>query len=278
MTRFFIFLLIIPVLMIALFAAFQRRLIYYPSIGAPAALAEMARYEGFEALANPAGLTIAWIDLPGDGKAPDAVVIVFHGNAGFALHRSYYRDALRALSADRWACVILEYPGYGARTGTPSKSSLEAAAAEVIEVITARHQAPIYLIGESLGSGVATGLAAAHPETIKGVILITPFTSLAEVGRYHYPFLPVRLLLQDNFDNARNLKCYRGPVAIVLAGQDRVIPAELGKKLHDTYDGPRHLWTQPDAGHNTLDLTTGHPMWREIVDFLRTPPSDAAGL
>lgn len=277
MTRFSVFLLAILVLMIALFAGFQRRLIYYPSTGTPAALAQMAQAEGFEPLANPSGETIAWIQSPRDGAAPEAVFIVFHGNAGFALHRSYYRDALRELSADRWTFVVLEYPGYGARSGSPSKDSLEAAAAEVLETVLARHPVPIYLIGESLGAGVATSLAASHPENVRGLILVTPFTSLAAVGRHHYPFLPVRLLLRDNFDNVRNLKNFDGPVAVVLAEDDRIIPAAIGKKLYEAYEGPRRLWTQPGAGHNTLDLNPENPMWKEIGDFLLAPPTGGSG-
>jgi len=277
MTRFSVFLLAILVLMLALFAGFQRRLIYYPSTGAPSALAQMAQAEGFEPLANSDGETIAYLHTPRDGASPEAVFIVFHGNAGFALHRSYYRDALREVSAGRWACVVLEYPGYGARTGSPSKDSLEAAAAEVLETVLARHPVPVYLIGESLGSGVATSLAASHPDKVSGLILVTPFTSLAEVGRHHYPFLPVRLLLRDNFDNIKNLKHYGGPVAVVLAEDDRIIPAEIGKKLHDAYEGPRRLWTQPGAGHNTLDLNPENPMWKEISDFLKVPATGGPG-
>lgn len=277
MTRFSVFLLAILILMIALFAGFQRRLIYYPSPGTPAALEQMARAEGFAPLANPAGETIAWIQSPRDGAAPEAVFIVFHGNAGFALHRSYYRDALRELSADRWACAVLEYPGYGARPGSPSKDSLEAAAAEVLEVVLARHPVAIYLIGESLGTGVATSLAASHPENVQGLILVTPFTSLAAVGQYHYPLLPVRLLLRDNFDNVQNLKHYGGPVSVVLAEDDRIIPATIGKQLYEAYEGPRRLWSQPAAGHNTLDLNPENPMWKEIGDFLLTPPTASAG-
>lgn len=274
MTRFSVFLLAILVLMIAFFAAFQRRLIYYPSTGTADALKEMAQAEGFEPLRNPDGETIAYLHSPRDGAVPEAVFIVFHGNAGFALHRSYYRDALRELSAGRWACVVLEYPGYGARPGSPSKGSLEAAAAEILEVVLARHPVPVYLIGESLGSGVATSLAASHPDKVSGLILVTPFTSLAEVGRHHYPFLPVRLLLRDNFDNVRNLKHYGGPVAVILAEDDRIIPAEIGRKLHDAYEGPSRLWTQPGTGHNTLDLNPQNPMWKEMGEFLFTPPAD----
>jgi pimeloyl-ACP methyl ester carboxylesterase len=264
--------------MIALFTAFQRRLIYHPSRDTPTALEEMARTQGFEPLANPAGHTIAWMHLPKDGDPPEAVFIVFHGNAGFALHRAYYRDALRELSGDRWACAVLEYPGYGARSGSPDKHTLEAAAEELLSVLLERFDVPVHLIGESLGSGVATGLAAAHPDQIEGLLLVTPFTSLAEAGQRHFPLLPVRLLLRDNFDNTRNLKNYHGPVAVLLAARDRVIPAVLGEKLHDSYHGPRRLWVQPEADHNTLDLSPGNDFWKEMGDFLldastEKPPS-----
>ncbi len=257
--------------MIALIAGFQRRLIYFPSKETSAALEQMAQNAGFSSLANPVGDTIAWIHLPEDGATPDALFLVFQGNAGFALHRSYYRDALRELSGDRWGCVLLEYPGYGARSGDPSQGSLEEAAEEALDVILSRYDKPVYLVGESLGSGVATSLAAKHPGTIRGLLLVTPFTSLAEVGRYHYPFLPVRLLLRDNFNNTRDLKQYHGPVAILLAARDRIIPASLGEKLFQGYDGPRRLWIQAEADHNTLDLSPGNEMWEEIGDFLLSP-------
>jgi len=264
----FITLLLILLLMIALIAGFQRRLIYYPSKETLAALEPIARYAGFTSLPNSTGDTIAWIHLPGDGAPPDAVFLVFHGNAGFALHRSYYRDALREISGDRLACVVLEYPGYGARNGDPSRDSLEDAAEEALDVILSRYDKPVYLVGESLGSGIATGLAAKKPDMIRGLLLVTPFTSLAEVGGHHYPFLPVRLLLRDNFDNTRNLKKYNGPVAIVIAARDRVIPSRFGEALYHSYDGPRRLWTQSEADHNTLDLSPGNEMWREIGNFL----------
>ncbi len=255
-------------LMIALFAAFQRRLIYYPSKESSAALGHLAQHAGFAPLENPAGETVAWIHLPDDGDPPDAVFLVFHGNAGHALHRSYYRSALRRLSDDRWACAVLEYPGYGARDGTPSQRSFEEAAEEVYGILRSRFAAPVYLIGESLGSGPATALAAQHPEEVRGLLLVTPFTSLADVGRTHYPFLPVGLLLRDNFDNAANLEGYGGPVAVLVAGRDRIVPAALGEKLLQTYAGPGRLWSQPKADHNSLDLSPSHPMWREIADFL----------
>lgn len=264
-------LLLVFLLMIALIAGFQRRLIYFPSRETATALEEMSRYEGFAPLANSAGDTIAWIHLPRDGALPDAIFLVFHGNAGFALHRSYYRNALREISGDRWACVVLEYPGYGARDGDPSQGSLMDAAEEALDVILSRFDKPVYLVGESLGSGVATALAAKHPESIRGLLLVTPFTSLAEVGSHHYPFLPVRLLLRDNFDNTWQLKHYHGPVAFLIAARDRIIPAALGEKLYRNYDGPRHLWIQSEADHNTLDLSPDNAMWKEIGDFLLDP-------
>src|SRR5690606_31661247 len=139
---------------------------------------------------------------------------------------------------------------------------------EVLEILLGRFDAPFYLGGESLGSGVATGLAAAPPETIRGLLLVTPFTSLAAAGRRHFPYLPARLRLRDNFANTPNLRLHDGSVAMLLAGRDRVTPAALGKLLHDSYHGPRLLRIQPEAGHNTLALAPGNPLWRELGEFL----------
>jgi len=265
--------------LLAILALSQRSMIYYPSRNDAESLEREARGNGFSPWTNSAGQTIGYCSLAApDDARPPAAVLITHGNAGYAMHRADYAQILRNAAPKRALSVyILEYPGYGARSGAPSKDSLEAAAAELLEVVLARHPVPVYLIGESLGSGVATSLAASHPDKVSGLILVTPFTSLAAVGRHHYPFLPVRLLLRDNFDNVRNLKYYGGPVAVVLAEDDRVIPAAIGKNLHDAYGGPRRLWTQPGAGHNTLDLNPENPMWKEIIDFLKVPATGGPG-
>ncbi len=126
---------------------------------------------------------------------------------------------------------------------------------------------PLYLVGESLGSGVATHLAREFGQQIAGVLLVTPFTSLTDVASKHYGFLPVRTLLSERYDSLDALKAYSGPVAFLMAGSDEIVPAALGRTLYESYDGPKWLREEPGAGHNSLSLGPSEPWWGEVVAF-----------
>ena len=254
--------------LIILMAGCQRNLIYYPRTGDAEQLRALATRTAFESWSGDGVEQHGWRSTLPDGEA-EANVLVFHGNAGWALDRLHYRDALMQVSGDRWRVHVLEYPGFGARPGRPSETAFFDAAEPAVRDLLAEEK-PLYLIGESLGSGVASEMAARHPDGVAGLILITPFTSLADVAARHYPFLPVRLMLRDRFDNETALTRFEGPVAVLVAERDRVVPAVLGKALYEGYQGPRKLWVQEGRDHNTLDLSPDHPWWRELVDFLES--------
>jgi len=242
--------------------AFQRRLLYFPErAGEPAASARAARL-GLEPWRDGAGRLRGW-RTPGRTR-PSARLLVLHGNAGAALDRAYYPEALAPLGLE---VSILEYPGYGARPGSPSEPSLVAAALDAVDALAAAGGAPVWLLGESLGSGVAARAASLRPRAVRALFLITPFASLPEVARHHYAFLP-GFLLRDRFEPASDLASFGGPVAILVAGRDEVVTAAQGRKLFAALGGPKRLWEQPGAQHNTLDLRPGNPMWREVADFL----------
>ncbi len=222
---------------------------------------------GFEPWRTAEGRLIGWVR--GDPSPAARRVLVFHGNAGCAIDRDYFAEALDARSdgAAR-RTYILEYPGYGARPGRASEKTFVAAAIEALETLRAERPDPIWLIGESLGSGVACGLARRRPEAIAGLLLITPFTALADVAAAHYPFLPARWFLRDRFDSRAGLRDYSGPLVVVIAGRDQVIPPRLGRALYAAYAGPKRLFEQMEADHNTLDLSASAPWWEDALRFL----------
>ena len=252
----------------------QRSLIYHPLRVDAAACADLADARGFEAWTDAGGQTIGFRSLPdpGDRRAPLAVLLA-HGNAGCALQRAEYAAPLRAAAPDHAVSVyLLEYPGYGARPGSPSQPALLAAAADALGSIPP--DVPVVILGESLGSGVAAATAKAHPDRVAGLLLLTPFDSLANVAQHHYPVLPVRWLLRDRYPSAEWLRSYRGPVAIIVAGRDSVVPPRFGRQLHDGYQGPKLVITAADADHNDLLYLLPESAWAQALTFLLDPPGD----
>jgi pimeloyl-ACP methyl ester carboxylesterase len=254
--------------LLAFLALSQRSMIYFPSKNIPATLEREAAARGFEPWKNPAGETIGYRSLAAtdDPRSPAAILIT-HGNAGYALHRTDYATILRTAAPDRALSIyILEYPGYGARSGTPSQPNFLAAANEAVAQIP--QDQPLILLGESIGTGVACATAAAHPERIAGLLLLTPFDSLANVAQHHYPLLPIRWIMRDQYPSEEWLKKYRGPVAIILAANDTVVPATFGQNLYDIYTGPKKLIIADDADHNDLLHTLPSSAWQEALNFL----------
>ena len=246
-------------------AALQRQLIYFPTTAPEERLLEMASRLGLQAWRDDEGLAVGW--RPAGDYHGNKRLLVFHGNAGFALDRAYFREGFEHL-ADGWEIILFEYPGYGARPGKPSAELIKRAAATALEELTNDDERPLYLLGESLGSGVASYLAGKYPEQVAGLLLVTPFTSLADMAAKHYPILPVRALLSEDYDSVEALAVYRGPVAFLLAGRDEIVPTELGQALHDGYAGSKWLRIEPNASHNTLPYHPGADWWREVADFL----------
>lgn len=248
-----------------MFETLQRQLIYFPQRAPATVLEAEASRSGLQPWRDEAGVLIGW-RAPGSAQGGHRM-LVFHGNAGQALDRTYYVDGFRALR-DGWELYLFEYPGYGAREGDPSEAAIKQAARDALQGLLAADARPVYLTGESLGSGVASHLAAEFPVQVAGLLLVTPFTRLADVAARHFPVLPVRTLLTEKYDNREALSHYRGPVAFLLAGEDEVVPTELGRQLYDSYPGPRWLRVEPGAGHNSLDYRPSAGWWREMAGFL----------
>ena len=247
-----------------MFAKLQRQLIYYPEVAPEATLLETANRIGIQDWRNADGKLIGW-HTNSTGNETRRIV-VFHGNAGHALYRQYYAAGFLAQSAD-WQVYLFEYPGYGARPGAPSEPDIKATATDALKEMLARDPRPLYLVGESLGSGVATFLAGNFKQQIGGLLLVTPFTSLSDVASEHYGMLPIRALLSERYDSLKALGLYHGPVAFLIAGNDEIVPAALGRRLYDSYSGRKWLLEQPGAGHNTLDFDPNATWWSEVTGF-----------
>jgi pimeloyl-ACP methyl ester carboxylesterase len=258
-------LLVIVYLLIVLAAlVFQRRLIYFPTKISAETVESVAVEHGFAPWKNPAGEIIGWKILA-KTNATGSVLIV-HGNAGCAIERDYLAQPIHdAAGVD---VFVLEYPGYGARAGSPGKTSFIVAAEEAFQLLPTN--SPRYVVSESIGTGVSCELAKKHPAEIAGLALLAPYSSLAAVAQRQMPFLPAYFLLRDRFHPADCLKAYRGPVKFIVAGADEILGADSGKKLFAGYAGPKELQVFPGAHHNDI---AGQPAvwWREVFSFWQQP-------
>jgi len=223
-------------------------------------LAQSARLERWR---DPTGLAIGMKRQCRTQPAAGRVLVVY-GNGSCATGSAHYADVIQEVAA--FDVFILEYPGYADRPGSPSQQSLFRAADEAIQLLATN--GPAYLVGESLGTGVAAYLAGTHADKVAGVVLLAPYNRLTDVAQAHMPLLPVRLLLVDRFPSEDYLRNYHGPVGVLVAGQDQVVPEKFGRCLYDGYAGPKRLWEFPSGDHGTVMVQPSR-VWEEIIQFLQ---------
>ena len=225
----------------------QRSLLYLPDRTRPrlGPLAEV----GFReiTLTTADGLSLlSWYRPPREG-AP--VVAYFHGNGGNLDHRL---NRMMRFAQEGLGVLLLEYRGYGGNPGAPSEAGLYADAAAALNFLSQEGipASRLVIYGESLGSGVAVHVAAGRE--IAALILEAPFTRLADPAAYHYPFVPVSLLLRDRFDSLSAIGRVRAPILVLHGERDRVIPVRFGRALLAAAPEPKEGWFSPEAGHEDL--------------------------
>jgi pimeloyl-ACP methyl ester carboxylesterase len=197
-------------------------------------------------------------------KAGPPLVLYFGGNAEEV---SWMLEAVRAETTGvSW--LLVDYRGYGLSEGAPSEKAL------VADALTLYDQAlklpgvdaqRVYAFGRSLGSGVAVALAAQRP--LAGLILATPYDSLAAVAKRYYWYVPVDWLLRHRFDSIARAPQLKMPLLCLIAARDEVIPPEHGERLSAAWGGAQKKILLEEAGHNTTDA---HPVfWPSIREFLQ---------
>lgn len=237
----------------------QRRLIYFPSPGPVPPAATVMRGGQDVVLHTDDGLQLgAWF-FPGG----DAAVLMCNGNGG---DRSLRAPLAAALVRHGLSVLLFDYRGYGGNPGRPSEDGLAADARAARNWLAARTHRLAYL-GESLGAAVALRLATEHPPV--ALILRSPFTSLADVGRTHYPWLPVAQLLTDRYPSIDRIGNLSAPLLVIAGERDTIVPAELSERLYEAAPEPRQFRLIRGADHNDPDLLDGPEVVDEIVGFLR---------
>ena len=238
----------------------QRALQYFPErVRTPPAAAGLTAAE--EVLLDTADgeKVIAWHIAPRGDKP---VVVYFHGNGGSLRYRVW---RFNELTADGTGLVALSYRGYGGSTGSPTEAGLIADGIAAYDFAAARYGAErVVLWGESLGGGVAVAIAAERP--VARVILESPFTSAADVGASAYPFVPVRLLMKDQFRSDLRIAAVTAPVLVMHGEQDNVVSFAQGERLYAMIRAPKRFVRLGQGGHNDLDEHGAMAAARAFID------------
>ena len=242
----------------------QRSLVYFPAVFTQAQVDQMARSARLERWTNAVGQFIG-LQRPSPRQPAEGTVMILYGNGSTAVGCEHYVNDIQSVAA--LDVFILEYPGYEDRPGPPNQRSLFSAAEEAFRTLPANR--PIYLVGESLGTGVASYLAGTYSPKVAGMILISPFSSLTEVAQSHFPLLPVRLLFVDRFPSEKYLRQYRGKLGITVDGKDFVVPKRFGLRLYNAYAGPKKLWEFSNGGHCGIGVNPPE-FWNQAVAFWQT--------
>ncbi len=253
--------ILLPVIIVGLglLYFFQDALIFFPQ-STPAE--NRARFEPHAYRVTQAGVDLQGWFVRGTVSSERPLLVYYGGNAEEVSVNLWDLDRFEA-----GGFLFMNYRGYGDSGGKPSQTALCRDAVHILDHMVDRQNIPlehIVLMGRSLGSGVAVHVAANRK--VRGVILITPFDSLTNVARHHYPIFPVRLLLKHPFDSLALAPAIQTPALMLIAEQDEVIPPRFALNLARAWGGPAQTVVIEGAGHNDIHLDQRY--WTAIGRFL----------
>jgi fermentation-respiration switch protein FrsA (DUF1100 family) len=257
---------LVAIVGLAVLWAFQRHLLYIPfgKVASPASVGLLQVEE--VSFRTEDGLTLAGWFVPAKSRRPPFTILVFNGNAG---NRSLRAPLALALAEAGLAVLLFDYRGYGENAGRPSEAGLVAdgrAARAYLEQRRDVDPRRIVYFGESLGTGVAVALALERPPA--ALILRSPFASMSELGQYHYPFLPVRLLLSDRYPSIERIGQIRRPLLVIAGDRDSIVPPQQSRRLFNAALEPKELAMVPGADHNDYALLAGDLLIEKVVRFV----------
>jgi uncharacterized protein len=245
--------------------AFARQMLYpAPPVAVPSPPPAPLEEVGLDLATGERAVGWAWDDPALPPGAP--LVLFFHGNGENleTLRWSGFYDELRLLGVP---FLAMDFPGYGRSTGTPSEEGLMATGDAAVAWARDLHrERPLVVCGWSLGAAVAIGTASRHPEAVRGLIALSPWTTLAEVAVGLFPEFAVKAMLRERYDSRAAAKGVRAPALVVHGELDDLIPVAQGEEIATMLPGPARWVPVPRTGHNDL---LGQPVvWQEIGAFL----------
>jgi uncharacterized protein len=220
-------------------------------------------------LSTPDGVRIhAWF-IP----APDSrkTLLWFHGNGGNISHRVGHLRLLR--QALKISVLMVEYRGYGQSDGTVTEEGTYRDALTAYDYLLTRpeiERGAIVVYGQSLGAAVAVEVAVQR--NISGLILEAPFTSIREMAKVVFPWLPIGRLLSTRYDVLSKIGRVTAPLLVFHGDQDEVVPYALGQQVFKAAADPKTFYPIPGAGHNNIYSVGGQDYWRALSQFTEGLP------
>ena len=163
--------------------------------------------------------------------------------------------------------LLLAWRGFSGNKGNPTEQGLYQDARSAVKwlINEGAIEENIVIYGESLGTGVATEIA--QNKIFAGVILESPFTSMIDLGKKHYPIFPIKLLLKDKYESEKKIKNLKSPLLVMHGKKDKIVPFYMGKKIFDMANNPKfNYFTEMDDHMMNYDEN----LINEIDLFIRT--------
>ncbi|MBN2296165.1 MAG: alpha/beta hydrolase [Pirellulales bacterium] len=259
--------LVVCLVLLAVLMYFEESLIFFPSRYPdgfwkipPELPIEDARFEAAD------GTQLHGWYLP--HEHPNAVILFCHGNAGNITNRL---PVMERLHDDVGASVLIfDYRGYGRSDGSPDEEGVIQDARAARAWLAERagvDESEIVLLGRSLGGAVAVDLAA--QDGARGLILQSTFTSIPDVAKYHYPWLPARVVLRTRLDALSKIASYDGPLLQSHGRSDTIVPYVLGKQLYEAANEPKRFLPLENADHNDSERPE---YYQELKKFIESLP------
>ena len=173
-------------------------------------------------------------------------ILLFHGNAGNLFNRVYKLNELNKLDLN---ILLISWRGFSGNKGKPTEKNLYHDAREAVKWLNSLgiNNKDIILYGESLGTGVATELGKKN--IFGGIILESPFTSIAKAAKIYYPYLPINLVLKDRYDSIEKIQSITVPILIMHGKKDNIVPQKMGLELFQKANEPKFNYFPENDDH-----------------------------
>lgn len=196
-------------------------------------------------------------------EAGSNLIVHYHGNAGSACDRSFLKPYFEAHD---FSIIFLEYAGYANDDRKASKELILNDVRNIVEFIEEKNFDKVFVFGESIGSGPASYQASIS--SVDSIVLVSPFYDLKSLAQSHYPFLPISILLKENYDIKKYLKNYNGNLLIFHGEKDLIISSKFSKKLYNELQNLNKKYILiKDASHN--DIYSFNLFYEELYEFLK---------